>query len=158
MKDKDDDEYYDQGAADVPCPCGQQLIGTLFGSILAYNALLLSGRANPTPVLVCMSFGITVGTICSGSPTMPATATATATLASLQGGSILFAVCMVVCHIVAYCVVGVDTLFGICMVAVATSTSAAAALNAWATFGVLWTWNCNHKALDATAYMKTCHV
>ena len=151
MKDKDDDDYHD-GAADVPCPCGQQLIGTLFGSILAYNALLLSGRTNPTPVLVCMSFGITVGTVCSGSPTM------TASLANLQGGSTLFAVCMAVCHLVAYCVVGVDTLFGICMVAVATSTSAAAALNAWATFGVLWTWNCNHQALDTTSYMKTCHV
>lgn len=153
MKEKDDDDLTHDHVADVPCACGQQLIGTLFGSILAYNALLLSGRTNPTPVLICMSVGITIGTICSGSPTM------TASLANVQACSIMFIVCMGVCHVVAYGIIGVDTLFGICMVAIATSTSAAAAINAWATFGVLLcTGICNHQSLDTTAYMKTCHV
>ena len=140
---------------DVPCPCAQQLIGTLFGSLLGFNALLLAGRTNPLLVLLCMSAGISIGTVFSGHPSLG--------LANFRTTCILFIASVILCYLISSYIVPVDTLFGIVMVCIVGSTAASAAINAWFTFGTLL---CTSTLLCptsmdsslSTAYLKTCHV
>jgi hypothetical protein len=150
------DKEYSKNADDVPCPCAQQLIGTLFGSLLGYNALLLLGRTNPIPVLLCMSTGIAIGTVFSGHPSLG--------LANIRTTCVLLVASTILCYLVSSYIVHVDTLFGIVMVCIVGSTTASAVINAWFTFGTLLCTFTNvcpssmDSSVASAAYLKTCHV
>ena len=149
------DKEYTKNADDVPCPCAQQLIGTLFGSLLGFNALLLLGRTNPLPVLLCMSAGIAIGTVFSGHPSLG--------LANIRTTCVLLVASAILCYLISCYVVHVDSLFGIVMVCIVGSTSASAAVNAWFTFGTLLSTSSllcptSMDPSSAAAYLKTCHV
>ena len=151
------DKEYSKNADDVPCPCAQQLIGTLFGSLLGFNALLLCGRTNPIPVLLCMATGISIGTVFSGHPSLG--------LANIRTACFLLVASAILCYLVSSYIVPVDTLFGIVMVCIVGSTAASAIINAWFTFGTLlctFTHICptsmDSSSVSTATYLKTCHV
>jgi len=145
-------------AADVPCPCGQQLVGTLLGTLMGYNALLLVGPApaHHTLVLACLSVGVAVGLAFSAAHARPATVCL-----------VLCVVCFSLSHVAGVLVGGCGTLVGLLLAALMTSTAAHALLHFVATFGflVLLRLPCPRVAAAAlattdgsVAYAKTCHV
>ena len=154
--DDDDDDGHAMHADDVPCPCGQQLVGMLLGTLMGYNALLLAGPERPMPVLACLSVGVAVGIAFSAGNTLAA-------LISAPSPSVLCLALSVVCFAVSQVAVllvgGSGTLFGLLLAAIVTSTATHALLHFYATFGLLLLLRLPcPRAAASGSYAKTCHV
>ena len=62
IHDEDDDDAQQFSAIDVACPIGQQLIGALFGFLLAYIGFLIVGESKVV-LSVLLAFGTSFGTL-----------------------------------------------------------------------------------------------